>query len=261
MASTATRAVESSLDEAGECGFDACGDDGDDAGDDVLVAEGGEDSAGPAPTVAELVEMTGREREPAPMRPARASPSPGPEKERPAGDVLERAGVPTNVLAATIQPDPEQPGIGNIVPHRPEERADRRRLGAAMLGVGGVLHRMLDGTAMGELDVEAGRGLAFALASDAGTVEAQVMAQFAAAAVVLQGRMMGAAAKATQDRSVGSARATYDYVRASETGFRLVQRTLEAVDLARHRRRDRASVPAFVVGRVDLDPKPDRNGR
>ncbi len=251
MASTASL-VAGPMDEGEDCGFDACEDGADEVGDEVPVAEGVEDSAAPPPTVAELIELTRREREPATAPPTRTASPPEPEKERPQGDILERAGVPTNVLAATIQPDPEQPGMGKIVPHSVDERADRRRLGAAMLGVGGPLDRlMMDGSAMSALDTETGRGLRFGLVgSGPRTIEELVMGEFAAAAIVLQGRMMAAAARCTRDSSPGSAKAARDYMRASTTGLGLVERTLEAVDLVRARRRDRTEMPVFVVGRV-----------
>jgi len=180
-------------------------------------------------------------------KPAQTQPA---KVEQPPGDALERAGIGHDVTAVILQAVPDQPGAARYVPPRPEQAPDRRRLAAALVGVGSVLDRMAyDGTAMSAIDTEAARGLAAGLAADAETVETRIFAQFAAGAVVLQNRLMAAAAKATNDRSAGSAQAALAYTRAASTGFRIVQRTLEAVNVARARRRDRTSIPLFVVAR------------
>jgi len=250
MASTARRIAPSLVDGDDDYGLDRC--DEDDSVEGVAMGDALDDDAGKAqrpPTVAELIAWRSEERGADAKGSAESKPAADSANE-PQADILARAGVPRDVLAVTIQPDPVHPGMAKEVPYAQGEATDRRRLAAALVGVGGVLHRLLDGTAMGELDVETARGLAFALAADAGTVEAEIMAQFAAGAVVLQSRMMAAAARSTRDRSAGSAKAAREYMRASATGFRLVERTLQAVDLARGRRRDRTSVPVFVVGRL-----------
>ncbi len=171
----------------------------------------------------------------------------------PPGDPLERRGIGRDVVAVTVVATPGRPGTAMAVPPRPEQAPDRRRLAAVMLGVGGVLDRMEDGTAMSAVDVEAARGLAAGLASEAETVEVQVLAQLAAGAVVLENRLMAAAARSAVERSPDTAQSALNYARAASTGFCLVQRTLEAVHLARARRRDRTSIPVFMVARVGED--------
>jgi hypothetical protein len=125
---------------------------------------------------------------------------------------------------------------------------NRSRLAGAMTGVAGPLHALLGESLLSRLDVEAAKGIVFALAGDVDDPVVHLQAQMAAAAYVCFGRAAGSLGRATSEVKTGDrGKAVLELARAMGTLERTFRRTTEAVEAARGRARQRTSVPMFTV--------------
>jgi hypothetical protein len=152
--------------------------------------------------------------------------------------------------ADTIFPPPDE-----------HEVPSRARLARAMMGLSGPVGRLRNGTLRGDQDCEIGRGVADGLAAGSDDLAVRLLSELAAAQYLLAAKVAGAAAHAAEDRYKPgvSGRAALDYSRALGQLTRNFERTVEAIEIERARKRDVLSIPRFVVRAVKL-AKPKRGG-
>jgi hypothetical protein len=136
----------------------------------------------------------------------------------------------------------------------PSETEQRARLAGALAGVGGPLHRLVGHGAMDRVDVEAGKGIAFSLASGSDDPVVQLHAQVAAGIYVVTARTLGAVGHGVGEPGMGrSGRHVLDLARAATVLARAFERTVLAVEAMRARARQRTSIPEFTVRRIVPD--------
>ena len=172
-------------------------------------------------------------------------------RERQADETAPPSPFDPEVVALTVVPDGESPSGRSIVGPGNGELDDRSRLAGALLGIGGPLHRLAGPAPMDRIDSDAGRGIAFALANGSNDPVVVLMAQMAAAQYVVYSRVAGAAGRAAGAQHMSGGRtAVQDLTRSMNTLGRGFERSVQAVEMARTRARQRTSVPEFVVTRV-----------
>ncbi|MBI5499781.1 MAG: hypothetical protein HY907_06030 [Deltaproteobacteria bacterium] len=165
------------------------------------------------------------------------------------------------VIALSIRKDSKSPTGWTLTPFPKDEVEDRRALGAALEGVGGPLHSLMDGTPMGKLQVDAGRAIAYGLVggADPSSIEVALLAQLTGAAWVTYSRAATAATRFLQqtDSPAAGSRAALDASRTMAITSRTFLRLLEAIEVAKTRARERSSVPRYVVRRVPREEGED----
>ncbi|MBN1774737.1 MAG: hypothetical protein JXB32_25995 [Deltaproteobacteria bacterium] len=168
---------------------------------------------------------------------------------------------PADVVALAVVPGPEEANGRQVVLPASDELLDRTRLAGAMAGVGGPLHALVGRTMMSRIDVEAGRGVAAALAAGSDDVVVRLEALLAAGFFVCASRALGAVGRVTDNAvAAGDTRGVLDLARSSGALARSFRGACVAVEAARGRVRQRTSIPDFVVRRIPAKAKTGAGG-
>jgi hypothetical protein len=155
-----------------------------------------------------------------------------------------------NVVAVNLVPDPSSPSGKKLERVERWELDQRRQLAGAMAGIGGPLHHMLGRSALSGIDVQAGQGIVFGLTSGTDDPVTRLQAYAAASLYIALSRVAGALGSVADQGRAGTGRDLRDMARAMTTLDRGFRRSLEGVEAARARDRQRTSVPEFQVVRV-----------
>lgn len=219
-----------------------------------------DDEQGEPPGIREMLRMADNARAEAQARAAseaaqaaaRAAARKDESKKQPAFD--------ENVVAINLAPDPSSPTGKRLQPVERWEIDQRRQLAGAMSGIASPLHHLMGRSALSTIDVQAGQGIVFGLTNGTDDPVTRLQAYAAASLYIGLSRVAGALGAIADQRRAGTGRDLRDMARAMTTLDRGFRRSLEGVEAARARERQRTSVPEFQVVRVGPTPKTGEQG-